>query len=46
MSIYFIISVGTKVFVDDYIQPSSLFANMLLSTIIAASVAMVLDIAI
>ena len=44
VAIYFITSVATEVFVDDFVKPRSLFAYLLASTLLASSASMVIGV--
>lgn len=44
MAIYYIITVATTVFMDDFIKPRSLFVYYLASTLVASFAALALDV--
>lgn len=44
VAIYYIMTVATEVFVDDFIRPQSLFSYLLISTLIATIAALAIDI--
>ena len=43
ISIYYIISVGTEFFLDDYIHPSSMFSFLLISSTISSIACLIVD---
>ncbi len=44
MAIYFIFTVATEVFVDDYIQPDSLFTYLLAGTVLTTLASLAVNI--
>lgn len=44
MAIYYIMTVATEVFVDEFIKPQSLYSNLLISTLITGIAALAIDI--
>jgi hypothetical protein len=46
MAIYYIITVATTVFMDDFIRPRSLFVYYLATTLIASFAALAIDVGI
>lgn len=44
IAIYFILTVGAQVFIDDYVRPRSMFADLLAGTIITSLAALAVNI--
>lgn len=44
MGIYFVMSVATEVFVDEFIKPSTLFSSLLVGTILSGVASLAIDI--
>jgi hypothetical protein len=44
MAIYFILAVAAEVYIDDFIKPQTLFANLLISTLITGAASLAVDI--
>ncbi len=44
IAIYYIISVAAEVFIDDYVKPRSMFAYLLVGTVLTSLAALAIDI--
>ena len=44
MAIYFVTTVATEVYIDDFVRPRSVFANLLLGTLLTSVAALAVNI--
>lgn len=46
MALYMVVSVATEVFVDDFLDPRSMFATMVASTLLAGALSLAIDVSV